>query len=135
MKIDGRCHCGYLSYEAEVDPAGVTICHCTDCQTLTGSAFRVVVPAVAGSFRLLTGEPATYVKTADSGNRRLQAFCPRCGTPINSGPDAGATGHFSLRVGSIRQRDALVPKEQIWRRSAQGWVDTIAAIEPRFDTE
>lgn len=21
MKIDGRCHCGYIAYEAEADPA------------------------------------------------------------------------------------------------------------------
>ena len=45
MKVDGRCHCGFLSYVAEVDPEQVEICHCTDCQTLSGSAFRVVVPA------------------------------------------------------------------------------------------
>ena len=44
MKIDGSCHCGRIRYEAEVDPAKVVICHCTDCQTLSGSAFRTVVP-------------------------------------------------------------------------------------------
>src|SRR5262245_4627881 len=38
MKVDGRCHCGYITYEAEIDPEKVMICHCTDCQTLTGSA-------------------------------------------------------------------------------------------------
>jgi hypothetical protein len=25
MKIDGRCHCGYVSYEAEIDPEKVMI--------------------------------------------------------------------------------------------------------------
>jgi hypothetical protein len=34
MKIDGRCHCGYIAYEAEIDPENVLVCHCTDCQTL-----------------------------------------------------------------------------------------------------
>jgi hypothetical protein len=37
MKIDGGCHCGYIAYEAETDPAEARICHCTDCQTLSGS--------------------------------------------------------------------------------------------------
>jgi hypothetical protein len=41
MKIDGACHCGYIRIEAEADPEKTTICHCTDCQTGTGSAFRV----------------------------------------------------------------------------------------------
>ena len=86
MKVDGRCHCGFITYEAEVDPDSVDICNCTDCQTLSGSAFRVVVQAVEGSFRLLSGKPSIYLKAADSGNRRIQAFCPRCATPIISAP-------------------------------------------------
>jgi hypothetical protein len=48
MKIDGGCHCGYIAYEAEADPAKTYICHCTDCQTLSGSAFRTVLPTRGG---------------------------------------------------------------------------------------
>jgi len=44
MKIDGGCLCGHITYEAEIDPAQVSICHCTDCQTLSGSAFRIGAP-------------------------------------------------------------------------------------------
>lgn len=57
MNINGACHCGSITYHAEVDPEAVEVCHCTDCQTLSGSAFRVAVPAVEGSFELLTGTP------------------------------------------------------------------------------
>ena len=28
MKIDGRCHRGCITYEAEIDPEKVLICHC-----------------------------------------------------------------------------------------------------------
>ena len=82
MKIDGRCHCGYLTYEAEVDPEKVMICNCTDCQSLSGSAYRTVAFTRPGTFRFLSGEPRVYVKTGDSGARRPQAFCPTCGSPI-----------------------------------------------------
>ena len=44
MKITGACHCGAITIEGEADPEKVGICHCTDCQTGTGSAFRVSVP-------------------------------------------------------------------------------------------
>ena len=57
MKVEGRCHCGRIAYEAEVDPTAVRICHCLDCQTLTGSAFRVSIPAAPAGFRLVRGEP------------------------------------------------------------------------------
>ena len=134
MKIDGGCHCGFIAYEAEVDPDRVEICHCTDCQMLSGSAFRTVVPAMAGSFRLLAGQPKTYVKTAESGNRRVQAFCPECGTPVYSAPAGDSSGFFGLRVGTIRQRNSLVPKAQYWWRSAQPWVTDLGSL-PRVEKE
>jgi hypothetical protein len=43
MKVEGSCHCGQITFEAEIDPNAVRICHCTDCQTLTGSVYRVNV--------------------------------------------------------------------------------------------
>ena len=70
--------------EGEADPEKVSICHCTDCQTGTGSAFRVSVPVAGDTFKM-TGQADHYVKTtAESGNPRVQAFCPQCGSPIYS---------------------------------------------------
>jgi hypothetical protein len=82
MRVDGSCHCGQVTFQAEVDPDKVLVCHCTDCQTLSGTAFRVVVYAEPGTFKLLTGQPKTYVKTAESGNRRVQGFCGNCGSSL-----------------------------------------------------
>lgn len=45
MKVTGQCHCGAIGYEAEIDPARVSACHCTDCQRLSGSAYRVLRPS------------------------------------------------------------------------------------------
>ena len=128
MKIDGGCHCGYITFEAEVDPGKVTICHCTDCQTLSGSAFRTVAPTAEGTFNLLTGELKIYVKTAESGAKRAQAFCPECGSPIYSSTLGEGPKVHNIRTGTIRQRDVLVPKLQIWARSEQPWIGDLAAI-------
>jgi hypothetical protein len=57
MKVSGRCHCGEITFEAEVDPAGLNICHCTDCQMLTGTAFRANVAAPAAQF-MIRGIPS-----------------------------------------------------------------------------
>jgi Glutathione-dependent formaldehyde-activating enzyme len=65
MKIDGGCHCGYITYEAEADPEKTTICHCTDCQRLSGSAFRTVVRVPGDTFKIIAGEPTIYLKTAE----------------------------------------------------------------------
>ena len=134
MKVDGACHCGYLTFKAEVDPATVIVCHCTDCQILSGSAFRIVVPAIAGSFSFLTGVPTIYVKAAESGNRRNQAFCPKCGTAIYSSPADGQSQYFGLRVGALRQRLELAPGKQAWRRSALPWLGHVTELHG-FDAE
>ena len=134
MKIDGACHCGEITFSAEVDPDNVIICHCTDCQTLSGSAYRTVAPAIENSFRLLSGTLKFYVKTAENGSRRTQAFCPQCGTPVYSAPEDGKSAFFGIRVGAIRQRDLLPPTAQYWARSAQTWVQRIDDM-PKVETQ
>lgn len=127
MKIDGACHCGNITFEAEVDPQKVLICHCTDCQTLSGAAYRTVAP-VTSQFRLLSGELKIYIKTAEDGTPREQSFCPDCGTPIYAGPVEGVSGMLGLRVGAIRQRDQLAPHKQYYCDSAQDWVQDLSAV-------
>ncbi len=127
MKIDGACHCGKITFEAEVDPAAVAICHCTDCQRLTGSAYRANIAAPASTF-ILRGEPKSYIKTAESGNKRRHAFCGDCGTPIYASAIDNPQS-YSLRIGTITQRAALTPRRQIWRRSALPWINNLATVE------
>ena len=126
MKVAGRCHCGNISYEADVDPAKVSICHCTDCQTLSGSPYRASVPAPAATFKL-PGSPKTYVKTADSGTRRVHAFCPECGSPVYSSAISDPP-FYSLRVGCLAQRDQLPPARQIWCQSAVHWSANVESV-------
>ena len=70
MKIDGGCLCNYVTYEAEVDPNGVAICHCTDCQTHSGTAYGVVVGIIDEQFQLLSDTLKVYEKIAESGTGR-----------------------------------------------------------------
>ena len=128
MKIDGGCHCGYITYEADIDADKILICHCTDCQTLSGSAFRVIAFSREDTFRLLSGELKFYVKTSEGGNKRPQAFCPNCGAPIYATASGAGPKVYSIRVGSIRQRDQLTPNVQLWCRSAQQWVARIGSM-------
>ncbi|MEW9807241.1 GFA family protein [Mesorhizobium marinum] len=135
MKIDGGCHCGAIAYEADIDPEMVSICHCTDCQTLSGTSFRVVVFAPEEKFRLTRGAPKAYVKTAESGNRRIQAFCAECGSPIYAtSADDGPPKAYSIRLGTARQRDQLPPRRQIWHRSAVTWLPEMEGLATRETT-
>jgi hypothetical protein len=129
MKVTGRCHCGKVSFEAEIDPGQVRICHCTDCQTLSGTAFRVNVASLPGTFRLTGGTPKSYIKTtADSGNHRSHGFCGDCGTPLwATSPDANPSS-YGLRVGTLDQRTNLTPSRQGWFRSALSWSQDLSGV-------
>jgi hypothetical protein len=127
MKVDGQCHCGELKFEAQIDPAAVRICHCTDCQTMSGTAYRVTVAAPAATFKIRSGQPRIYVKIAESGNERAHAFCANCGAQIYSAAVRDPPA-YSVRVGTLTQRRELAPKNQIWFRSALPWVTDLRGL-------
>ncbi len=129
MKIDGRCHCGAIAYSAEVEPEKASICHCTDCQRFSGSPFRASVLARIEDFRLLSGSPKIYVKTADSGARRGQAFCSECGAPIYA-TDAENPENPPPATRRDRStiRDPAAPADLVFVRAAMGLRHPVVAF-------
>jgi len=131
MKVDGACHCGDLTYEAELNVEQVLICHCTDCQAMSATAFRVVARSKPDTLTLLTGKPSNYSKIGTSGAERVLSFCSRCGTNVFSTTVGDGPKVHSIRVGTIHQRAELLPVAQMWTRSEQPWVNSLASI-PKF---
>ncbi len=126
MQIDGACHCGAVTFTAEVDPSRVMVCHCTDCQVLSGAPYRAVVAAPIDSLSV-SGVTKSYIKVAQSGNRRSQVFCPECGTPLwATAPENPVS--VIIRLGCVKQRAQLAPAVQIWRQSALPWVEQLGSI-------
>lgn len=126
MNIDGTCHCGAIRYEAQINPDNVILCHCTDCQTMSGAPFRVNVPVLIEKFKLV-GEPTRYLKIGSSGAKIATTFCGVCGTPIYSCA-AEDPKFVNLRLGSTTQRAKLPPKRQGFCASAMSWSYDIDAI-------
>jgi hypothetical protein len=135
MHITGGCHCDKIRYEAQIDdPRQVSVCHCTDCQSLTGSPFRTSIRATPGTFRIITGAPRVYTKTAQSGRLREQAFCGDCGSPIYATAPGPEPRTYNVRVGTIAERRQLRPFRQIWARSRIPWLDEIPGC-PEVDED
>jgi hypothetical protein len=118
MRIGGGCHCGAIHYEAEVNPDNVVICHCTDCQTISGAPYRTNVPVRLSKFSL-RGEPRTYRTVGDSGREVMTAFRGECGAALYSQPSDA--NFVNLRIGSVNQRALPPPKRQGFWGSAMPW--------------
>jgi hypothetical protein len=130
MRIDGKCHCGAISYKADVNPDDVVICHCTDCQTFSGAPYRASVAVLLNKLQL-DGAPKEYRKFADSGRQVTTTFCAECGTALYS--QGSGRDFVFLRIGSITQRAELTPSKQGFCRSAAQWamdIRDIAVIAP-----
>jgi hypothetical protein len=119
-KIAGGCLCGKVRYIAEAEPAFVAVCHCTDCQKFTGSAFGVVVgvpkPALS-----IQGKVTTYSKNGDTGRSISRQFCPECGSSIAEEVEA-VPGVVMIASGTLDDTSWLKPGMQIYCDSAQSWV-------------
>jgi hypothetical protein len=128
LKVDGSCYCRKITFEAEAEVDSATICHCTDCQRFSGTAFRVSVAVPVDRFSITHGKPKEYIKTAASGARRIQAFCGECGTALYATALEGAK-IYNIRAGTLSQREMFVPVKQIWRDSALGWLPEMSHLE------
>jgi hypothetical protein len=79
----GGCLCGEARYKTTAEPLRVTICHCTFCQRLTGSAY-LVEPIFRREDVIFHGTPLkTYDHRSDTSGKRVTVnFCGRCATTI-----------------------------------------------------
>jgi hypothetical protein len=128
MHIHGKCHCGAITYEAEIDPAIARLCHCTDCQVFSGAPYRAHVQPLPGTLKM-SGTPKVYIKTGDSGRQRAQGFCGECGTALYAADPGEALERIGLRIGAIAERAQLTPSIQIWCDSALPWAFDLQGID------
>ncbi|KAH8679400.1 Mss4-like protein [Ilyonectria robusta] len=83
---EGGCLCGDIRYSYTGEPVVNALCHCNDCRKLSGSTFSLNFLVPEGNFKLISGSPRTFTKTADSGNNITSYFCGNCGTtPFRDG--------------------------------------------------
>jgi hypothetical protein len=116
----GGCLCGAVRYQAIPRKDTAYYCHCRDCQIGSASAFTVAIFSEKADFRLLSGQLATYSKTADSGRSLNRKFCPDCGTPLLWTGD-GFPGVVLISLSSLDDPEAHQPVHEGWTDSALSW--------------
>ncbi len=120
-KYTGGCQCREVRYEVVGTPRKLIVCHCTDCQRQSGSAFGMTLLVNEADFRLTQGEVKTFVSTSAAGRAKLGAFCPRCGTRIYHKPE-WRPATVSVKPGTLDDTSELKPDMHIWTRSKPPWV-------------
>ena len=126
MKIQkraGGCQCGVISYELLGSPITLYRCHCTDCQTASGSAFGMSMWVKKDDFKLTSGILKSFIRTADSGAKVESFFCDACGVRIYAKAAVLNSEHIVLKPGTLQNTDDLYPSADIWLKSKQDWFE------------
>ncbi|KAJ5970673.1 uncharacterized protein N7479_000591 [Penicillium vulpinum] len=82
MTLTGSCMCGGVTYAVEADTYLAALCHCTDCQKWSGSAFTANAVVPRTSMKVTKGTPNSYDAIGNSGKINKHFFCPTCGSSL-----------------------------------------------------
>ncbi len=119
--VGGGCACGQFLYRLKAAPPLVYTCHCTDCQTLSTSAFTLSMTIPEESLEVVRGTLRTWARTTtESGVPQIAHECPTCGVRVFS-KTARTPGRLTLRAGTLDDTRWLYPVVALWMKSAQPW--------------
>jgi hypothetical protein len=117
----GGCQCGSIRYRVKGEPISVFICHCSECQRQSSSAFGMALWIKDAELSLLSGTTKTWLRRTKSGSEISCSFCPDCGTRLFHAGHAGS-GVLSVKPGTLDDTSWLRPSGHIWTQNAQGWL-------------
>ena len=125
--LTGACLCGSVRFCVDGAVGSAAYCHCRDCRRCTGSAFNVSVAVEAKSFRILSGTPKGYMKTADSGNELTRHVCGGSGSPIFTSSPTHPDMVY-VKAGLFDDPSIVSPVYQSWMVSAVPWASILPGL-------
>jgi hypothetical protein len=118
----GGCQCGAVRYEITGSPVTVYACHCTECQTQSGSAFAMAAVIPGQHFHITKGSPKMFPRKTSPTKIMECWFCGDCGTRLYHVPGGAAYPNRNIKPGTLDDASWLVPTTHFWTRSAQNWM-------------
>ena len=122
LPLTGGCQCGAIRYQLSEQPLTLYVCHCTECQRQSASAFGMSMPVRRSALAITGDAPSRWGRTTASGQQVDCHFCAVCGTRLFHVP-ANHPKIASLRPGTLDDTTWLRPVAHMWTRSAQPWVE------------
>ncbi|QPD00242.1 GFA family protein [Qipengyuania soli] len=120
-EVTGGCLCGSVRYTLrEGFRLNPYACHCTDCQSRTGSAFSEHMLFALGDLEI-SGELDVGEYDQPSGAHSRIFGCVRCKSRIYAVNDS-REGMASLRCGTLDLSASFTPAAHVWVKSKQPWI-------------
>ena len=127
----GGCACGAIRYEISGEPMVMNHCQCRDCQGKSGTGHGSYLTFADKRRVKLEGEAKHSDIVADSGNVKMHAFCPACGSPVYL-TFAAMPDLFTVHAASLDDPSRFKPQMVTYRVRGYGW-DHLDSALPKFD--
>jgi hypothetical protein len=119
----GGCACGAIRYEIRSEPIFQNHCQCLQCQKRSGTGHSSYLTFTGRADATIVGEAATWRVAGDSGNEKVHAFCPTCGSPVYLTFDA-MPDNVAVHATSLDDPGRFKPQVVTYNFRAHAW-DTI----------
>jgi len=108
------------------------MCHCTDCQRRTGSAFSIAVFFARNDVSVSNGTSATFQRPSATGFPVRFHFCPRCGSNVFWEPRR-LPNLIGIAAGSFADPQLPQPDQSVWTKDKHEWLALPEGM-PCFET-
>lgn len=121
--LEGGCQCGSVRYRYEGEVLNIFVCHCTECQKQTGSAFGMGLWVRASGLERLSGTLLKWTRRLPTGEDMICEFCDQCGTRVfHVSESYRASDIVSIKPGTLDDTSWIQPHAHIWLTRAQPWM-------------
>ena len=134
MVHTGGCECNAIAYQFDGEPLTCYTCHCTDCQTSSGTAFGLAMVVYLKEVKIIKGKVTTTTVTYNEEKVQRHS-CAQCGTSLWFTADKYPE-LMSIKPGTFSETNWFKPIAHLWTRSAVSWVcfdDSIPKYEKQPD--
>jgi hypothetical protein len=128
---NGGCACGAIRYETCSEPIFENHCQCTDCQKRSGTGHGSYLTFPRQADVSVSGEVSLWRLAGDSGNDKIHAFCPTCGTPVYLTFEAKPQ-LIAVHATSLDDPSQFSPRVITYGISGHAW-DPIDPSLPKFE--
>jgi hypothetical protein len=119
-RYSGGCACGAIRFETGDEPIFQNHCQCRDCQKRSGTGHGSYLTFPRRAEVAVTGEARSWRVIADSGNAKIHAFCPTCGTPVYL-TFAAMPDLIAVHVGSLDDPGLFNPQVVTYAGRGHAW--------------
>lgn len=120
LPLQGGCFCKKVRYKISDKIIKTGVCHCRECQHLTGGGFYPFVVIKCESITI-SGDLREFSRLGASGQLVHCGFCPHCGSTLFGRPEVWP--HIrTVSASSLDEYKNFKPSMHVWVEEAQPWI-------------